>query len=56
MTIRILKFSISILDSFNDVRNNKSFAHDNKSIINYSECILIISNVTSLIKFIELSI
>lgn len=43
MTIRILKFSISILDSFNYVRNNQSFAHDNESIINYSESILIIN-------------
>jgi hypothetical protein len=53
MTIRILKFSISILDSFNYVRNNQSFAHDNESIINYSESILIINNVNSLIKFIQ---
>ncbi|CAL2083329.1 abortive infection family protein [Tenacibaculum dicentrarchi] len=53
MTIRILKFSISILDSFNYVRNNQSFAHHNKSIINYSESILILNNVNSLIKFIQ---
>ena len=53
MTIRILKFSISILDSFNHVRNNQSFAHDNESIVNYSESILIINNINSLIKFIQ---
>jgi hypothetical protein len=29
MTERILKSSISVLDFFNDVRNNKSLAHDN---------------------------
>jgi hypothetical protein len=53
MTIRILKFSISILDSFNHVRNNKSFAHDNDSIINHAESILIFNNINTLIKFIQ---
>ena len=28
MTERILKSSISVLEAFNDVRNNKSLAHD----------------------------
>lgn len=54
MTSRILKFSISILDSFNHVRNNRSLAHDNESIINYSESILIFNNINSLIKFIQI--
>ncbi len=52
MTERILKASISILEAFNDVRNNQSFAHDNP-ILNYSESILIFSNVTSAIRFIQ---
>ena len=52
MTERILKSSISILESFNDVRNNKSLAHDNP-ILNYHESTLIFNNVSSLIKFIE---
>jgi hypothetical protein len=52
MTERILKSSISILESFNDVRNNKSFAHDNP-ILNYHESVLIFNNVSSAIKFIE---
>ena len=29
MTERILKSSIPVLEAFNDVRNNQSFAHDN---------------------------
>ena len=29
ITLRILKYSIAIFDDLNDVRNNKSFAHDN---------------------------
>ncbi|GAP97811.1 hypothetical protein NIES2104_43630 [Leptolyngbya sp. NIES-2104] len=36
MTERILKSSISILESFNEVRNNRSLAHDN-SVLNYHE-------------------
>jgi hypothetical protein len=52
MTERILKASVSILEAFNDVRNNQSFAHDNP-ILNYSESILIFNNVTSAIKFLQ---
>jgi len=36
MTERILKSSISIMESFNKVRNEHSFAHDNP-ILNYNE-------------------
>jgi hypothetical protein len=52
MTKRILKTSISVLDSFNEVRNEKSFAHDNK-ILNYDESILIFNNVMNLVKFLN---
>jgi hypothetical protein len=52
MTERILKAAISILDAFNDIRNNKSLAHDNP-LLNYQESILIFNSVTSTIKFIE---
>jgi hypothetical protein len=52
MTERILKMSISILESFNDVRNNQSFAHDN-TILNFNESVLIFNNVSSTIRFIE---
>ncbi len=52
MSQRILKTSISNLDSFNDIRNNKSFAHDN-SILNYEESVLIFNNVSNMIKFLE---
>ncbi|MGD0580833.1 MAG: abortive infection family protein, partial [Bryobacteraceae bacterium] len=40
MTLRILKSTISTLDAFNDVRNNRSLAHDNP-ILNYDEALLI---------------
>jgi hypothetical protein len=52
MTERILKYSIHVIESFNDIRNNKSFTHDNP-ILNYSESVLIFNNVTNSIKFIE---
>lgn len=52
MTERILKYSIHVMEAFNDIRNNRSFAHDNQ-ILNYSESVLIFNNVTNSIKFIE---
>lgn len=52
MTERILKSSISVLEAFNDVRNNKSFAHDNK-VLNYNESILIFNDVSNVIRFLE---
>jgi hypothetical protein len=52
MTEQILKSSISTLESFSRVRNDQSFAHDNK-ILNYDESLLIFNHVTGAIKFIE---
>jgi hypothetical protein len=52
MAEKILKYSISILDAFNDVRNNRSFAHDN-NILNYEESVLIFNNITNSLKYIE---
>lgn len=52
MTERIVKSSISVLESFNDVRNNKSLAHDNP-LLNYEESLLIFNHVASSIRFIK---
>lgn len=52
MTERILKTTISILEAFNTVRNNHSFAHDNP-ILNNSESILIFNSVSHIIRFIQ---
>lgn len=52
MSIRILKYSISLIDSFNDVRNNKSFAHPNDPP-NYDESLLIVNNVVNSLRFID---
>ena len=52
MTERILKSSISNLESFNSVRNEHSFAHDNP-ILNYDESLLIFNHVVGAIRFIQ---
>lgn len=52
MSERILKYSIHVLEAFNDIRNNRSFAHDNP-ILNYSESVLVFNSVTNSIKFIQ---
>ena len=52
MTERILKSSISVLEAFNDVRNNRSLAHDN-TILNYEESLLIFNHVAASIRFIK---
>jgi len=52
MTERILKSSISILESFNKVRNEQSFAHDNP-LLNHNEALLIFNNVAGSIRFLE---
>jgi hypothetical protein len=48
----ILKSSISVLEAFNDVRNNRSLAHDN-SILHYDEALLIYNHVASSIGFLR---
>jgi hypothetical protein len=52
MTRRILKTSISTLEAFNDVRNNKSLAHDN-DLLNYNESLLIFRHVTATLRFLQ---
>lgn len=52
MAERILRSSISVLESFNDVRNNKSLAHDNP-ILNYEESLLIFNHVAASVRFIK---
>ena len=52
MTLRILKSTISTLEAFNDVRNNRSLAHDN-TLLNYDEALLILNHVASSIRFLR---
>jgi hypothetical protein len=52
MTASILKALNQPLDSFNDVRNNQSLAHDNE-LLNHEEAILIFNHVTSALRFLR---
>jgi len=52
MSEKILKYSIQVIQAFNDIRDNKSLAHDNQ-VLNYQESILIFNNVSSTIRLIQ---
>lgn len=52
MTERILKTSISVMEAFNDVRNNRSLAHDNE-MLSRDEALLIFNHVTNVVRFIQ---
>lgn len=52
ITERILKSTISVIEAFNKIRNDRSFAHDNE-VLNYNESLLIFGHVTSSVRFIE---
>lgn len=52
MSERILKSNISILEAFNDVRNNQSLAHDNMPL-NKIESKFIFNSVVNAIKFLR---
>ena len=52
MAARILKSSISVMEAFNDVRNNRSLAHDN-AILQYDEALLIFNHVAGSIRFLR---
>jgi len=52
ITERILKSTISVMEAFNKIRNDHSYAHDNQ-VLNYNESLLIFGHVTSSVRFIE---
>lgn len=52
MAEKIILFSYNVIDAFNDIRNNRSFAHDNP-ILSYDESVLIFSNLTATVKFLQ---
>lgn len=52
MSLTILTMSISVIEKFNDVRNNKSFAHPNV-LLNYDESKLIFIYLSGIIEFIN---
>ncbi|MGM9510181.1 abortive infection family protein [Larkinella sp. GY13] len=52
MAENILKYSMNILESFNKVRNDNTYAHDNP-LLNYDESVLIFNNLVNSVKFIR---
>lgn len=48
----VMKSSISIFEKFNEIRNNRSFAHDNE-IISDQEAMFIIKTVMNLLEFLD---
>lgn len=51
-TDRALKSAISLLESFNDIRNNRSLAHDNK-MLGRAEARLVIESVNAILVFVR---
>jgi len=52
ISLKIMKSSISIFDSFNSIRNNDSFAHDNE-IVDRVEARFIFDAVTNILRFMK---
>ncbi|MBX7536086.1 abortive infection family protein [Erythrobacter sp. LQ02-29] len=52
MTLQILKNAMGILQQFNDIRNNRSFAHDNE-VVDADEARLIFETVVAILRFVE---
>ena len=53
MSERIIKSSISIFDAMNEIRNNKSFAHDNADLVDPDEARFIFESVAAILRFIK---
>ncbi len=51
-TEEALKMSISLFESFNFIRNNQSFAHDN-TILNDAEAVYVVKIMSATISFID---
>lgn len=52
ISARIMKSSISIFEEFNNIRNNKSFAHDNEIVVLH-EARFIFDSVGSILRFMR---
>jgi hypothetical protein len=53
MSERIIKSSISVFEAMNDIRNNKSLAHDNPDLIAPDEARFIFDSVTAILRYIK---
>lgn len=53
MTERIIKSSIQTFEAMNDIRNNKSLAHDKETLVPMDEARFIYDSVTALLRFLK---
>ena len=52
ISVRVLKSAIGIFDDLNDVRNNRSFAHDN-DLVDAAEARFIFDAVSAILRFVK---
>lgn len=52
ITHRILKSTISIMEALNQVRNERSLAHDNE-LLDHDESLLVFAHVASMVRFLD---
>lgn len=52
ISVRILKTAIGIFDDLNDVRNNRSFAHDN-DLVDQAEARFIFDAISAILRFVK---
>ncbi|MGO6818974.1 abortive infection family protein [Rhizobium ruizarguesonis] len=53
MSERIIKSSISVFEAMNEIRNDKSLAHDNPDLIDPDEARFIFDSVTAILRYIK---
>ncbi|WP_237358480.1 abortive infection family protein [Rhizobium etli] len=53
MLERIIKSSISVFEAMNDIRNNKSLAHDNPELIDHDEARFIFDSITAILRSVD---
>lgn len=53
MSERIIKSAISVFEAMNDIRNNKSLAHDNPDLVDPDEARFIFEGVAAILRFIK---
>lgn len=52
MSTVILRETGKVLDAFNDVRNNHSYAHDN-DLLSSAESLFILNNIAATVRFLN---
>ncbi len=52
MSLRIIKSAISVFEQFNDVRNNRSLAHDNE-LLAPTEARFIFDGMSAFLRFVK---